>query len=104
MIEVNWPNEKAVTNSRSSEVATVLMPASSENSRSICCERAMKGTSSSSEARKTTQIIEPTAAMPCCAIGSWLAAAMATVSRIQVPAATVPSRRSTAAKGCRSMR
>ncbi len=30
VIDVNWPSENAATNSRSSEVATVLMPASSE--------------------------------------------------------------------------
>src|SRR6476659_6868502 len=61
--EANCPKLNTATKSRSSEVATVLIAASSENSRMICCDFDRKGTSSSSEARKTYQIIEPIDAM-----------------------------------------
>src|SRR5256885_12838372 len=102
--EANCPNEKTATNSRSSEVATVLMAASSENSRMICCDFDRKGTSSSSDARKTYQIIEPMAAMLCCTPGARAAAASAMVSRIQVLTVTTQKRRSTIANGCGSRR
>ncbi len=73
------------------------MPASSENSRSSCCERARKGTSISSEDRNTTQIIEPMVAMPCCTPGWRAAAAIASVSSTSVPSVTMPKRRSSSA-------
>src|SRR5437868_2222723 len=102
--DANWPNENTATKSRSSEVATVLMAASSENSRMICCDFDRKGTSSSSDARNTYQIIEPIASMLCCTPGACDAAASATVSKIQVLMATTQKRRSTIANGCGSMR
>src|SRR5438105_12397275 len=82
--EANWPNENTATNSRSSDVATVLIAASSENSRMICCDFDRNGTSSNKDARNTYQIIDPMAAMLCCTPGACAAAASAIVSRIQV--------------------
>ena len=84
-------------------MATVLIAASSENSRMICCDFDKNGTSSSSDARNTYQIIEPIDAMLCCTPGACSAAASANVSSIQVPMATTPKRRNTIAYGCGSM-
>src|SRR2546429_7799767 len=102
--EANWPNENTATKSRSSEVATVLIAASSENSRMICCDFDRNGTSSSSDARNTYQIIDPIDAMLCCTPGTRDAAASARVSSTQVPIVTMPKRRNTMANGCGSMR
>ena len=61
--DANWLSENNAANSRSSDVATVLMAASIENSRITGCERERNGISSSSEAMNTYQITEPMAAM-----------------------------------------
>ena len=62
------------------------MAASSENSRItrfFDCPR--NGTSASSDARKTYQIIEPTDAMPCCIPGVSSVTATDTFSSSHVP-------------------
>ena len=102
--DANCPSENTATNSRSSEVATVLMAASSENSRMKFCDRPRNGTSSSSEPRKTYQTSEPTSATLCGRPGSRSAVARAAVSSVQVAAATIPKRRSMIANGCGSIR
>ena len=61
--DANWPSENTATNSRSSDVATVLMAASNENSRITCCECDMNGTSNNRVPRNTYQTIEPIAEM-----------------------------------------
>ena len=101
--EVNWPSENTATKSRSSEVATVLIAASSENSRMKFCERARNGTSSSSEPRNTYQTIEPMSAMLCGMPGRRDAVPIAIVSSAQVDTATTPKRRNTIANGCGSI-
>ena len=100
----NWPSEKMATNSRSSDVATVLMPASSANSRSTCLLRDRNGTSSSSEAKNTYQTTEPMTAMLCGTPGCPAETATPTVTSSSVPAAMPPKRRITAANGLASMR
>src|SRR3954468_5572707 len=100
--DANWPSEKIATKSRSSEVATVLIAASKENSRMKVCDRDRNGTSSNSDARKTYQIIEPMSPMLCGMPGRLLDAPSAAVSSSQVTAVTMPKRRSTIANGCRS--
>ena len=62
--EVKAPSENTATKSRSTEAATVLMPASRANSRSTCRLRARKGVSSSSEARNRYQATEAPMATP----------------------------------------
>ena len=95
--DANWPSEKTATKSRSNDVATVLMAASNENSRKICCDFDMNGTSNSSDAKNTYQSIEPMAAMLTCRLGDRVAMASAKVSKTQVPTATTAKRRSTTA-------
>jgi hypothetical protein len=80
----------------------VLIAASSENSRMKVCERARNGTSSSSDARNTYQIIEPTSAMLCGMPARLFDTPSASVSSDQVATVTMPKRRSTIANGCRS--
>ena len=61
--EANWPSENTATNSRSSDVATVLMAASKAISRMKVCDFARNGMSSRNEPRNTYQTSEPTSAM-----------------------------------------
>ena len=61
---MNWPSAKTETKRRSSEVATVLRPASIANSRMTWRARDRKGTSSSSDAKKTYQTTAAAVATP----------------------------------------
>src|SRR5262245_30150516 len=102
--ELIWPSEKAETNSRSSEVDTVVMAASRENSRMICCDLERNGISSSSEAKKPSNIMDPRVTMPCWMPGWPCETATATLSSTQVPSVMMLKRRSTKEKGCGASR
>ena len=99
MSDQNWLKEKTATKSRSIEVATVLMPASIANSRITFCERAMKGTSSTTEAKNTPQITGPTPASGCTSAGMVGIMATASVSSASVASVTRQKRRITSANG-----
>src|SRR6185369_16056713 len=102
--EAVWLSEKRATKSKSSELAMVLIAASSANSRSTCLDLDRKGASSSRHERKTTQIVAPTEAICCWTSGLVDAAATAMVSSAIADTLTAPKRRSTIAKGCGRMR
>ncbi len=104
VIDANWLNENTATNSRSTDVASVLTPASIANSRIMCCERARNGDISSSDAKNTVQITGTALTSDCTSPGMRSFSATTMVTSARLPVVTMDSRRTTVAYGCGVMR
>src|SRR5450631_3079111 len=101
--DANGPNENTPTNSNSSEVATVVLAASSENSRMKFCDVATKGASNNTEPRNTNQTSEAMSAMLCCSPGRRWAATSAALSSAHDATVMMAKRCTTMANGCGSI-